>query len=562
LGGAVGNAAIKLDWGLDLSQSYHYQEGYDLNEDNNNPIATRGDVADTRGVRSSERAKWFHTLMAFNGTGGVKGLGGGDVTLNFRLAAQFDWFGTQVGGPDQNSLPGSGGTLGTSTVDSQGVINIWINKLNVKFEDFAGLPIDLTFGRQAIKLGRGFVLGSRLIGGGPTFYASGQAPSGSCQAGACTGQNGQTNAGYVGNLPAGQQGGSNHDPRLSDAADSFDAVTLDFRWKSFYMNWGYALIASAFTQSATGATAGAGVRRDVAGSDEEFLGFFNFGYKSRKWLGHPWTVEAYYLANIDKEPMTDSSVGGLSHDQWEDQIYTIGTRFDMDLRKLVGTKNINIFGEVASQFGTLGAQRLDGVSGRDRDGWALNLGATASFKHKYSPWFGGEYVFYSGPGSNQIEPDNGAFIDVEADVAWSSWDPQFRSVMHTLIIDVIDLFYLTDQLASDGNAQGGNVVNGRVDSPITNRHMFLATVGFKPFRKVDTKFVMAYARLDESPYTISQENKSVGWEVDGFLNYKFSKAIDWNLNAGFFRAGGYYQMPSNGNKRNAWTVNTGFTFSL
>ena len=201
---STGYSEIKVDWGLDFGQSLNLIRGFDLNDDNNNPVATRGDITGRRGVGSSERVDWFNTLLALNGDASVKGYGGGNAGLHFRIASHFDWLGAQTAGPATNSTPSAGGGLGIYRVDGTNPLGFSVNQLYVKFEDFASLPFDATIGRQNIKLGRGFVLGSRVIGAGPTFYAAGIGPSGSQRTATASGitrGNGQINNANAGNLP-------------------------------------------------------------------------------------------------------------------------------------------------------------------------------------------------------------------------------------------------------------------------------------------------------------------------------------------------------------------------
>ena len=557
---STGYSEIKVDWGLDFGQSLNLIRGFDLNDDNNNPVATRGDTTGRRGVGSSERVDWFNTLLALNGDASVKGYGGGNAGLHFRIASHFDWLGAQTAGPNTNSTPSGGGAVNAYRVDGTNPLGFSINQLYVKFEDFASLPFDATIGRQDIKLGRGFVLGNRVIGAGPTFYAAGIGPSGSqrtATGGGITRGNGQINSANAGNLPI-----SSSTPGVYHSPDGdytgFDAVKLDFKWKEFYANLGYILVASAFTQSATGAT-GAAVhqQRDVGGNDEEALAFMNFGLNT-KLFKKPSNLEFYFLGNRDKEPITNKSVGGAAHSSWDDQIYTWGLRGDMDFAKLWGAKNVMVFAELDTQNGTLGTHQTDGVAGRNRNAWAGNAGFHANLDQKRSPHFGIEYVHYSGPENGSIETDN-ATPDIPVDREWTAWDPQFRSLTHTLIMDWLDLFYLTDKVGPDGDV----AIAGQIDSPITNRRMVVVSAGCKPTQKLDATLRWAWARLNESVSNSGRtEVFDLGWEIDGLFKYEFSKDIDWNLNFGWFKPGGYYVMPDAGDKMDAFTVQTGFKFSI
>ena len=569
--GINGYSEAKLNYGLDVGQNFYWTKGLDLHDDGNNPVATRGDTTDTRGIGSGESNQWFETLLALNADASVKGLGGGDVGLHLRVASQFDWLGAQTS-TDSNSTPGSTGIVGAGNYTNTGTnaFGFNVNQLYVKFNDFAGLPFDFTLGRQNLKLGRGFVLGDRLLGASSTVHASGQAKSGARQGptGVGTGHNGQVSAGQAGGLPIGSSTpGILNAPEHGDFT-GFDAARFDVKYKDFYANTGYALIASALTQTATGSVAGSAVR-DIGARDDEELLFANVGVATDKFLNTPWTTELYVLRNTDREPMTDKNNGGANSLLGKkDLVRTYGARGDVEFKNVLSWfSSIKPFAEYAIQRGELGSQPTDGALGRNRRATGWDTGVDFKVDAKYSPWFSLETMYFSGPKTGEVEPDN-ALQDVAAGTPWHAWDSQFRSNRPGLIMAYADTLYLTDRAATDATA--GTPQQGLVDSALTNRWTLLGSVGFKPIEKLDVSLTYLFARLPEepsgSPTGTTTPSKVVGTELDGFFAYKFSKDVTWNLQAGWFDPGNYYRVPTNSGvgdaDRDAFLVGTGFKFSI
>ena len=103
--GAIGSSAVKLDYSIDVGQNFNWSRYDDLNNDENNAVATAGDIGggvtngtgeSTFGNRSGDDRFWFETLLGFNGSASVKGFAGSNASLNFRVVSQFDWMGAQT----------------------------------------------------------------------------------------------------------------------------------------------------------------------------------------------------------------------------------------------------------------------------------------------------------------------------------------------------------------------------------------------------------------------------------------------------------------------------------
>lgn len=571
--GGLSFAEAKLDYSIDVEQNFSYMGNFDLNDDGNNPIATRGDAGAAApftaatGESSGDSVRWFDTLLAFNGNASVQGWGGNDVIFHLRLVSQFDWLGAQTSS-DLNARPTSHGASAGPYITGGNLFALSLNQASVKFEEFAGLPVDLTVGRQNIWFGKGFVLGSRIFGHGPAIYAGGIAPSGSKPHNntLVTGVNGQVNTAQAGNLPVGtSSGGVLHAPQYADFT-GFDAVKLDFDWKQFYLNGGYALVASALSQAVGGhATA---LVRDVASDNDEDLVFVNAGLKSREMAKYPWNVEAYWLMNTDREPLTDQQVAAAGvGSTTKDQVFTTGGRGDVNFPKAwEGFQNVELFAEYAHQYGVLGAAEPDSVRGRDRKAWAANAGLDVKLSSMYTPSFGFEYVVYSGPGAGSIEDDDGA-ISVADITDWTAWDPAFRGKHFTMIMDFLDVFYLTDTIGFDATPSTGSIDDGKVDAGFTNRKLYIAKAGFNPWNRVDLGGKAIWGELSEQAAT-QGTNRNLGAEVDLSFGYKVSNKIRWTVDGGIFFPGDYYEnrMPrstaDDGGESNAWIGRTGFKFSI
>lgn len=580
--GTLGMSEVKIEYGIDVAQNFSVLRAFDLNDDGNNPISTRGDIGslteftNNAGNGSGETVKWFDTLLAFNGSGSVKGWAGNDVSLNLRVVSQFDWMGTQTSS-DMNTRPGSTGIAAGPYMTGANLFSVSLNKANVKFDDFLGTPVDLTIGRQNIWLGKGFVMGSRILAHGPTAYAGGLAPSGSVArigtaigaTGAITGLNGQVTAAQAGNLPIGtSSGGVIHAPQYADYT-GFDAVRVDTQWKDFYFNGGYGLVATALTQTASAHTNGGQIRDIASDNDEDFV-FANLGYQAPKKVKYPWNAETYFILNIDREPITDQQaiVRGAGT-QTKDQIHTVGIRGNIDFPspslsfwKEAKIENVGLFGEWARQYGVLGAASPDSISGRDRDAFAVNLGVDVNISGKYTPRVGAEYVEFSGPTLNSIESADGN-IQILDNVDWTVWDPVFRGTFPTMIMDFLETFYLTDTLG--GDAYQSAVNSGKVDAGFTNRRLLIAKAGFSPTNKFDADGKVIFARLSRDATNMGGD-RNLGVEFDANLGYKISQKVRWTLDGAIFVPGGYYNVPtashSDTGKTNAWIFRTGFKFSI
>lgn len=556
--GSISVDAGTFKWSADATQTGTYKSYYDLNKDNNNDIATRGTTTNyAQGVDSGDRVLFFSTLLGMNGEWTLVK----DTSVLFRLATQFDWLGSQAGGVEMTSYAGSNQDRRHNVVND---LPFYLNKLYVKFDDFGGFPINFKFGRQNIWLGKGFVLGNRLFGAGPTIYASGYAPSGSNNT---TAKNGQINLATAGNLPLSNlaSNGSYHAPETSDWT-GFDAFTGNVHLMNSKLNFdfGYALVSGALSEMTGGHRSNGATTRELGTDDDEHLFFFNAGYKEM----NKWNAESYLLFNYDKEPVTDVNDNPATSEKGTDKIFTYGVRADADWGKgMANLSNVNTFAELAYQLGDLGAFSPGAAVGRQRSAFAFNLGSEFKLDTTYSPWFSLEGVFFSGMQPSKIETnDNGGTpaagnIFVGADEKWQVWDPQFRGRFFTKIMDFIDSVYLTDTLAPDG---GANTTAGRIDAGFTNRWIAVAKAGLQPMSKTNFGLAFAYSQAHQPP-SVGAE-KDLGFEVDWDLSYKMSTATTWWFDGGIFLPGGYYEMPADAvgstGKESAWLLRTGFKLDL
>ncbi len=556
------NSDAAFKWNADLSQMYSWRAYLDLNDDNNNAVGTRNDTGDsissTLGQNSGDDEHIFNTLLGINGTWELVK----DMAFNFRLVSQFDWLGTNTSGPRQTSVPGQ--AVGTNSKTGTNALALSMNQAYLTFNDFGGFPINFKLGRQNIVLGKGFVLGNRLFGAGPTIYANGMAPTGSNASG---GLNGQDITGTMGNLPLNAlSGGSLSMPEISDFT-GFDAITFNVHLMPgsphrLNIDGGYAIVADAFTESSV-SDGEAVVRRDVGSADNETLSFLNVSWRDKKW-----NAESYFLFNNDPEGAGDKNIaeGSSNNGSIEtDRIWTWGIRGDADVAQDMGVfKKVNAFAEAALQFGTLGVSTLEAPVGRKRRAQAIDVGADSWLTTALSPWFGAEFVYFSGMDPKSLEtPDDTAGNDGVGGEEWGVWDPQFRGKFFTKIADFLDSVYLTDQL--EGASVGQNIaVNGRVDAGFTNRWMALLRGGLEPMKKTKLGLTAAYIQAVQ-PSQFGR-SKDLGVEVDWDLGYEWSSALNWFMDGGVFLPGSYYVMPAptgtNSRGANAYLIRTGVKINL
>lgn len=569
-------AEAAFKWGADLNQSFSWKNGWDLNDDGNNAVATRNneDVADQyAGKNATDAENFFTTLLGVNGQWDLVK----DTAFNFRLAAQFDWLGSNTGGPLQSSVPGfdeESGTAGLGAGPSgTNPFGLWVNQAVLSFTDFGGFPVNAKLGRQNVWLGKGFVLGNRLFGAGPTIYANGYTPTGSHNAG---GRNGQDNSGTSGNLPLNAiSGGSLNAPETSDFT-GFDGVTFNVHLLDNKLNLdgGYLLVSNALVQSQPDGGDQARVARNLGTADDETLSFLNLGYKQKSW-----NAETYFLFNHDREPIGNIQAA-TDTTKNSDVIYTFGVRGDADvLSDMSVVKNLNTYAETAYQMGELGAYTQTGASvslddtlaalHRKRKAYAFDLGADLAFTTNLLRTAGLEVAYFSGMNPLDAEGQSGGTtaetIQVQGNSQWQVWDPQFRGKFFTKIADFLDSVYETDTLNLNApGASEGETVGGRFDAGFTNRMIVLGKFGFEPLKKTTLGLTAAWLQAVQPPQ--AGASKNLGVEVDWDLGYAFSSVVNWYFDGGVFKPGAYYSMPSSGTAQagimNAYLFRTGFKVNL
>ena len=555
LWGTIGHAELKTKWSFGTEATW-VPRGLDLNTDGDNQIATRGDTSNTIGSNAGDGYSFFSTLLGAD----VEWIATQNTSVVADIRAQFDWHGSNsTVFPNQTSLPGQAGTY--QNTGSTTALAFGFKQLFLGFKDFLDFPIDLSVGRQNIKLGRGFVVSRWSVGAGPTPYANGIGPSGSSLT-AGAGQDGQTRAANAGNLPLNAVSASALYAPERNAFDAFDAVRAKVHFNKLHFDLGYALIAGAFSESAnyvtTGGTA-ATSDRGIATRDSEYLLWFNGGYNWTKEL----LTEAYFVANFDEEPTSDRNTSSLGMDIFRDKVYTTGARADWVAGEFGMFKNVNPYIEAAVQLGQLGGDSFN-ANRRKRQAYATNLGAdfTLSSSSKWVPstWTF-ETFFFSGEQPGGLETDDrGATPShaVAADNKWNSWDWQFTGVEYALIMPYLDIFHLTDTLGSDTQA-GATLSAGKVDAGLTNRWVLRTKANFDLTKKWNLGLNLAYAQAVQPPSP--GQSKVLGAEFDWGLGYKLSSATTALFDGGLFLPGTYYKRQPT-NRTSAYMLRLGFKVDL
>ncbi len=561
LWGMVADAAFK--WSADLNQMYAYRIYNDLNNDNNNAVGTRGDIGGNinqkLGQNSGDDEHIFNTLLGVNASWEMVK----DTAFTFRVVSQFDWLGTNTSGPRQTSVPGQ--AVGTNASTGTDALGLSVNQAFLTLNDFNGFPVNFKFGRQNIMLGKGFVMGNRLFGAGPTIYANGVAPTGSNSS---DGLNGQDISGTMGNLPLNAiVNGSISMPEISDFK-GFDAITFNVHLMPgspyrLNIDGGFAIVADAFVESQPGDDS-VSVIRNVGSDDNETLTFLNVGFKEKKF-----NAETYFLWNNDPEGAGDQDTEEDSTNSsaiTTDRVYTAGVRGDVDLLEDWSVfKKLNVFAEGAYQWGQLGTDTEEAPSMRKRHANAFNFGVDSWLTTAMSPWFGTEFAYFSGMDNKDTElPDDTVGDGNLRSEDWKVWDPQFRGRFFTKIADFLDSVYLTDQM-EEGTVGSNIAVKGRLDAGFTNRWLALVKGGFEPMKKTTLGLTVAYINAVMPPQ--AGRSKAMGAEVDWDLGYEFSSVVNWYFDGGVFLPGAYYVMPDpigsgNSGPENAYLFRTGFKVNL
>lgn len=226
----------------------------------------------------------------------------------------------------------------------------------------------------------------------------------------------------------------------------------------------------------------------------------NAGYKFNQWDAE---AEAYYFRKQDR---TGSGAGTRYPVNVVD---TIGGR-----GSLVPIENLNLFGEIAYQFGKYAATTA--TTQTDRAAWAVNAGADYTFKKvTWEPKLGFEYVFYSGE-------------EATATGDYNAWDAMYRGKFDSLIREFSTSFYGT----TDGSDAAGT----------SNQHQFLISGIVKPLDSLTAKVTWDIVRAEET--YVAGRSKDIGDEVDLRLTYDYTKDVQFDLLAGWFVPGDYYQSPN------------------
>ncbi len=563
LWGTMAQAELKTKWSFGTEGTW-LPQGLDLNRDGNNQIATRADLnAPLRGAGSGDGYYFFSTLLGAN----VEWSVAQSTSVVADIQAQFDWHGSNYTVfPLQSAVPGEGpGDSAAAAAVSQDTGNttalgFGFKQLYLGFKDFLDFPIDLSIGRQNVKLGRGFVISRWSVGAGPTPYANGIGPSGSANSSVAAGHNGQVNGFNVGNLPLNAVSASALYAPERNAFDGFDAVRAKVHFDKLHFDLGYALIAGSFSEAANYVAAVGGARsasrKNIGARDDEQLLWLNGGYQWSKDL----LTEAYFIANIDDEPTTDRNIN-VTMTVFRDKVYTAGGRADWKAGEFLGFKTVNPYVEGALQFGQLGGDSVN-ANKRKRQAYAANLGAdfmlSSSSKWVPSTWTI-EGLLFRGEETGGLEGDDGAgALMVGTNNKWNAWDWQFTGVEYALIMPYLDVFHLTDTLAPDA---AGGLNAGKCDAGLTNRWVLRTKANFDLTKKWNLGLNLAYANAMQPPS--ADQSKILGAEVDWGLAYKFSSATTGLFDGGVFLPGTYYKRQPGANSAvPAYMLRLGFKVDL
>jgi hypothetical protein len=229
----------------------------------------------------------------------------------------------------------------------------------------------------------------------------------------------------------------------------------------------------------------------------------NVGYEFPKYQAE---VESYFLADIiDKN--YNAVIGGRTYE--ESKIYSLGFR-----GSIKPVENLDIFWEGIKQFGKL-IDKEPTYFERNRDGWGYDLGCDYTFKTKFSPKIGIEYVHLSGEEASS----SGDYSQ------YASGRYGYRTKQCGWIRTFQGIYY---KVTVDPNDTGADVNNRSIQLRFS----------LKPIEKLtlETRYTRGY--FDEKP--VAGRSRHAGDEIDTWVTYQQNKNICFGLMTGFLFPGRYY----------------------
>jgi hypothetical protein len=386
--------------------------------------------------------------------------------------------------------------------------NITLDLAYVKIADLITPGLNLTIGRQDLKIGQGFVIGSQY---NALNYN--------------TGMTGFGGSGGVANLLAPDLG----------LQQSFDAIKLDYATPIIPLS-AQGFFAKVNESNTAYSTEGPG---SSSPNDVNLLGL-SVLYAPSNWSLEPYVVNEYNYANsgTGATPALPYNVP-----DYNSSITTAGLRGTLTIPAAPG---LSFKGEYAKQFGT------DEFVHQSYEGWAGYLGGKYVFQTPMKPYISAEYSMYSGqtPGDAKVK----------------AWQPMYPSDLSSQFGAI---GYPAVWTMLYGGSIYNGLTPTQYDSPYyPGIKIAKIGVGFQPLQKLGV-FLNYYdltldKKLAPGGNTSFAGSDSVGNEVDLGLNYAYSEDVNFGLTVGQLYRGDYVKdVLFNGqNSEDPWEALASMTVSF
>jgi hypothetical protein len=366
-------------------------------------------------------------------------------------------------------------------------MDVGIAEAYVVLQEMLYEPLTVTVGRQPLYYGRGFVLGSNVIDPEGSIYTYAQ---------------------------------------LSQY-DAFDAIKaeLDYEDYGFSVDLVYSKISEGTDNN---------VRNAYNSRDDYDLWFVNV---NKPIDAYDSEVEVYYLGMNNQNTGTvttihiPDTVNGLNNQLVESvphqEVHTVGARGSM-----VPIENLDLYGEVAYQFGDWGttdydaANNIIGVKTVDISSWGAEVGGDYLFADVTGvPKLGLCYTFREGEDYNNYPHEQGDMGNF--------WTPFMRK-SDTAIYGWNGRYFGNFWNSQDANDTAAD----------TNMHQILVSGNIDPLAYWDIDDVhlgakYAWFHFVEAP--VSGFKRHAGDELDLSLTYDYTEDVQLGLVAGWFWPGDYYK---------------------
>jgi len=242
------------------------------------------------------------------------------------------------------------------------------------------------------------------------------------------------------------------------------------------------------------------VENNVGAGDDRDLYVANIGYDFTKYDAE---AEAYYIYAHDKTQRTPTGK--------TNSVSTIGLR-----GSFVPFDSMNIWAEGAYQFGKARTATLD----VNRKAGAVDVGADYTFTDvKWTPTLGAEWIWLSG--------------DKQSSSRREGFDPLFRGKFDNYLADFRGITKVPTQGTATNN------------TGMTNQQSIALFGSIAPVTDITVDARWTALWHDQKLTASSDENKKLGYELDGKVAYDYTEDVQLSVAGGVLWPGNYYDSPNN-----------------